>query len=360
VVSSSGITGYHNEPKVEAPGVVTGRYGTLGEVFYISRDFWPLNTTLFVCDFKGNDPLFISYFLQTLNLESRNVASSVPGLNRNFLHMLPVRIPSLLTQRKIASVLSAYDDLIENNTQRIAVLEEMAQRIYREWFVHFRFPGHEAVGMIDSKLGPIPQSWETGVFTDIADILTGGTPRTKVEEYWNGPIPFFSPKDINTPVYVLETERSITELGLENCSSDRYPRDTVFITARGTVGRVIMPAVPMAMNQTCYALRGRNGISQYYIFLNIRNQVERLQQRAHGAVFDTIIIDTFRQLEVVQAPRALIDLFHERVAPIFQQILNLLSRNAVLRHTRDLLLPRLVSGEVSVADLPIETNEGDV
>ena len=189
VVSSSGITGYHSESKVRAPGVVTGRYGTLGEVFYVTKDFWPLNTTLFVRDFKGNDPLFVSYFLRTLNLAHQNVASSVPGLNRNVLHLLPVRIPPLPTQRKIAAILSAYDDLIENNTRRIATLEQMAQAIYREWFVHFRFPGHEQVPLADSLLGPIPEGWGVVSFTDIADVLSGGTPKTRVSEYWNGSIP---------------------------------------------------------------------------------------------------------------------------------------------------------------------------
>ncbi len=107
IVSSSGISGYHDIAKVCGPGVVTGRYGTLGEVFYIDKDFWPLNTTLYVRDFKGNDPLFLSYFLRTLNLAHQNVAGAVPGLNRNALHLLSISIPPLPTQRKIASILSA-------------------------------------------------------------------------------------------------------------------------------------------------------------------------------------------------------------------------------------------------------------
>ena len=132
VVSSSGITGYHNVPKIKAPGVVTGRYGTLGEVFYIEQDFWPLNTTLYVRDFKGNNPKFISCFLQTLNLAHQNAAGAVPGLNRNALHLLPVRKPPVATQCKIASILSNYDRLIENNTRRIKILSEMARSLYDE------------------------------------------------------------------------------------------------------------------------------------------------------------------------------------------------------------------------------------
>jgi type I restriction enzyme S subunit len=113
VISSSGPTGFHTEAKVRAPGVVTGRYGTLGDVFYITEDFWPLNTALYVRDFKGNNPRYVAALLQSMNLAQYDGAAAVPGLNRNQLHTVPVRIPSVDTQHTIASVLQALDDLIE-------------------------------------------------------------------------------------------------------------------------------------------------------------------------------------------------------------------------------------------------------
>src|SRR6266496_3527933 len=174
IISSSGISGYHNIAKVRAPGVVTGRYGTLGEVFYIKEDFWPLNTSLYVRDFKGNNPLFISYFLRTLNLAHQNGAGAVPGVNRNALHLLPVRIPLPSIQRKIASILSAYDNLIENNTRRITILEEMARALYQEWFVKFRFPGHEQVKMVESEMGMIPEGWEPSPLGALASEVRRG------------------------------------------------------------------------------------------------------------------------------------------------------------------------------------------
>jgi type I restriction enzyme S subunit len=274
-----------------------------------------------------------------------------PNANAQVLTSFPLLLPPLPTQRKIAAILSAYDDLIENNTRRIAALEGMARLLYREWFVHFRFPGHEQAALVDSELGPMPEGWEIVPYTEIAEVLSGGTPSTRIPEYWNGPIPFFSPRDIKSSCYVLETERSITELGLSKCSSDLYPQNTVFITARGTVGKVVMPAVPMAMNQTCYALEGQDGIDQYFVFLSICSQVERLRQRAYGAVFDTIIVDTFRRLKMVKPPMFLIQRLHALVSPIFDQVLNLLEKNINLRRTRDLLLPRLISGEVDVSEL---------
>jgi len=119
IVSSSGVTDYHAEAKVKGPGVVTGRYGTLGEVFYMEEDFWPLNTSLYVQDFKGNDPRFISYFLRQLNFGTRNAAGAVPGVNRNHLHAMKVLVPPIPLQRRIAGILSAYDDLLAHRLARL-------------------------------------------------------------------------------------------------------------------------------------------------------------------------------------------------------------------------------------------------
>jgi type I restriction enzyme S subunit len=249
------------------------------------------------------------------------------------------------------SVLSAYDDLIENNTRHIRILEEMVQAIYREWFVHYRFPGHEDVAMVESELGLIPEGWSVVPFTKIASVLGGGTPKTTEPKYWGGSIPFFTPKDAPDNYYVLNTEKAVTELGVEESNTKVYQPDTVFITARGTVGKVAMPAIDMAMNQSCYALRGQEGISQQFLLLALKAQVEYLKQNSHGAVFATIITDTFRRMKVVLPPRDLITAFTKTVAPMFGMALNLLKRNQNLRQTRDLLLPKLISGELEVERL---------
>jgi type I restriction enzyme S subunit len=152
VISSSGPMSSHGEYKVKGPGVVIGRKGTLGTVFYSEHHFWPHDTTLWVNNFHGNDERFAYYFLKTLHLEQYDCGASNPTINRNHIHKLRVRIPSISTQRVIATILTAYDDLIENNTQRIKILEQMAQMLYHEWFVHFRFPGHEHVRLVDSSL----------------------------------------------------------------------------------------------------------------------------------------------------------------------------------------------------------------
>lgn len=168
IVSSSGPTGLHDEAKVSGPGVVTGRYGTLGEVFYVAEDFWPLNTSLYVRDFKGNDPRFVAALLRSLNLAQFDGAAAVPGLNRNQLHTVPVRVPDLVAQQVIASVDAALDNLTQNVRRRVEALNEMAQAIYRERFVQFRFSGRENVELVDSDLGPIPDGWHVDTIASVA------------------------------------------------------------------------------------------------------------------------------------------------------------------------------------------------
>jgi|SRR5579859_178523 len=170
VISSSGVTGYHDDPKIAAPGVVTGRYGTLGEVFFVDEPFWPLNTTLYVSDFHGNDPRFVSYLLQCQGFAARTNAAAVPGLNRNALHRLRVKRPPVSSQRKIAAMLSAYDDLIENNSRRIRILEESARRIYHEWFVDLRYPGHAPTQRDDPGEQTIPTGWREGTLGELVDV----------------------------------------------------------------------------------------------------------------------------------------------------------------------------------------------
>lgn len=280
-------------------------------------------------------------------------ASGRQRADLNAVKNIEVPAPPLPIQRKIAAILSAYDDLIENNQRRIKILEEMARMLYREWFVHFRFPGHEQVRMVDSELGPVPEGWEVVRFTDIVDVLSGGTPKTSIPEYWNGNIPWFTPRDRPNSYYVLTTAKQITELGLKNCNSKLFPPNTVFITARGTVGECALAAVPMAMNQTCYALRGRNWLSQYIVFLMTLELVDALKQSATGAVFDAIVVDTFRQRLVLSIPQQLTVQFAEQISPVFEMIKNLQQRNVVLKRTRDLLLPKLISGELDVSELDV-------
>jgi type I restriction enzyme S subunit len=182
--------------------------------------------------------------------------------------------------------------------------------------------------------------------------LSGGTPKTDVPQYWNGEIPFFTPRDAPDCFYLQDTDKHVSDIGLSKCASALYPPDTVFITARGTVGKVALPAVNMAMNQSCYALRGKTGIPQRFLFLMTLQQVDYLKTNTGGATFDTIVVDTFRRMEVVSPSQAIASQFSELIDPVFEQVNTLQRQIQNLRRTRDLLLPRLLSGQIDVEALP--------
>jgi type I restriction enzyme S subunit len=350
---------------LQAGDVAIVRVGYPGTACVIPEGLGDLNAASLVIIRPNRDLLdshFLCYVLNSpwgkAEIKGRLVGAAQQVFNTQTAAELEVPVPPLSIQRKIAAILVAYDDLIENNLRRIKILEEMAQSLYREWFVKFRFPGHQHARFTDSPLGRIPEEWEVVPFTEIADVLSGGTPKTTEQEYWGGSIPFFAPKDAPESFYVTNTEKAVTEIGLRKCNSKLYPKDTVFITARGTVGKVLMPSTDMAMNQSCYALRGKQGISQLYLFFATREQANYLKKNTGGATFDTIVVDTFRRMLVARPGNEIIARFSQLIQPGTELILNMLKKNITLRRTRDLLLPRLISGEVDMAhtvtDLSLE------
>ena len=336
--------------------VVASSGNTYGKVGRISPKDLPLMMNTSVIRFHSldrgrlNDDFLYAFLRSGLfrdQVESFVTGSAQPNFGPTHLKRMMLPLPPLHVQQRITGILSAYDQLIENSQRRIKILESMARALYREWFVHFRFPGHESTPRIPSPLGDIPQGWEVTPFTDIADVLSGGTPKTDVAEYWNGEIPFFTPRDAPSCFYVLDTEKHVTELGLSNCASEYYLPDTVFITARGTVGKVALPAVPMAMNQSCYALRGKTGIPQRFLFLMLLQQADYLKMNTGGATFDTIVVDTFRRMKIVKPSLAVIAQFAEKIDAVFEQVNTLQRQIQNLRRTRDLLLPRLLCGQLA-------------
>ena len=179
-------------------------------------------------------------------------------------------------------------------------------------------------------------------------VASGGTPNTKTDHFWGGDIPLFTPKDCTNSVYVLETEKSISDDGLNSCNSRLYAKETIFITARGTVGKLALAQKPMAMNQSCYALLPRDGIDNLFLFLALEDGVNHLKTMASGGVFDAIVVDTFKWMPFTYPSKELANLFGLRVRPIFDQIECLLVQTKLLSAARDELLPRLMSGQIKV------------
>ena len=260
------------------------------------------------------------------------------------IYRVRVRVPDIRSQVEIAGALFAYDDLIENNRRRMALLEAASRQLYREWFVRLRFPGHEHTPITHG----VPHGWKRTTAFDAIEILSGGTPKTSVPDYWNGDIPFYTPKDATDGIWVMDCERSITDLGLKNCNSKLYPKETVFISARGTVGKLNMAQRPMAMSQSCYALVARDVLTQPFVFAAMHAAVDAFRQQAVGAVFDAIVVDTFKRISLLVPEPKIVRLFDESVRPLLAQIENLTLQNQKLCAARDLLLPRLMSGEIPV------------
>lgn len=286
----------------------------------------------------GNKEL-LSSMLETTGIGAGKIDT------KRFLN-LSISLPSQKEQARYIHLMDLLFDKIELNRRINANLEAQAQALFRSWFVDFE-PFRDGP-FVDSQLGKIPQGWKVGNYTDIVEIKGGGTPKTGIQEYWNGTIPFFSPKDVGASCFVLDTEKHITAKGLENCNSSLFQPNTVFITARGTVGKVVMTGTEMAMNQTNYALLGKQNISQYYVYHITLQLVARLLKKANGAVFNAITTRDFTSEQIVIPPFSTISQFSDVVKPIYENILLNDVQSNRLSALRDTLMPKLMAGEIAI------------
>jgi type I restriction enzyme S subunit len=338
--------------------IVTHR-GTLGQIVYVpvnsKYDRYVISQSQFRFRCKADlvDVQYLVYYFHTREGQYKILANAsqvgVPALARatSTFRLIDIKLPPLDDQRRIASILSSLDRKIELNNKINADLEEMAQAIFKNWFVDFE-PFKDGK-FVDSELGMIPEGWKVGRLTDVIKLMPGGTPKTSEPLYWdNGTIPFFSPKDVNG-VYCFATEKHITETGLNKCSSNLYPKDTIFITCRGTVGKVCLAACDMAMNQSNYAIKAIDGYSQYYVFFLVKSVVERLIKKSNGAVFSAITSKDFDEEILIPSQKA-VEAFTNVIDGFFRRIFTICTENSRLSLLRDTLLPRLMSGELEVPE----------
>lgn len=337
--------------KPEVGDVILTREAPLGDVGRLTSDeqvFLGQRLFHYRADPTKLDPRFLAYVLQSSQVQGWikgvGFGATVQHAKVSDFLKIPIPLPPLPTQYRIGEILAAYDDLIENNRRRIALLEDAARQLYKEWFVRFRFPGHEHVAMIDG----VPEGWERAPASAVLNVLSGGTPKTTTAQFWDGDIGFFTPKDAVHGAYVSSTEKTITEEGLAKCNSKLYPKDTLFITARGTVGKMNLALVPMAMNQSCYALVSKSCLSQRMLYLTMDASLHQFRSQASGAVFDAIVVATFDRISVIKPDVKTADAFDELINPVFDQIANLDRQNEHLAKARDLLLPKLMNGTLIV------------
>lgn len=260
IVSSSGCCDWHDQYKESAPGVVTGRYGTIGNVYFVSENYWPLNTTLFVNNFCGNDPLFISYLLQTIDFKAYSGKSGVPGINRNDLHEAMVALPpSIAEQTAIATVLSDTDELIQSLEELIAKKRLIKQGTMQE--------------LLKPKAG-----WVEKSLVEVGEIITGGTPATSRKEYWDGDIPWVTPTDISGKKDISNSGRQITKLGLNTIR--KLPANTLLVTCIASIGKNSILREAGACNQQINALIPYNDYSVEFLYYLIESSKQYLLSKA--------------------------------------------------------------------------------
>lgn len=358
VLGSGGIMRYVDRFLYNKPSVLLPRKGTLDNIQYCDVPFWTVDT-LYYTEVNTNlaNPYYLYRYLSLLDLSNLDSGTGVPSMTFDNYYGLKIFLPNIEKQTKIAQILQTLDKKITINRQINQNLEAMAKQLYDYWFVQFDFPdengrpykssGGEMVWNEKLKR-EIPKGWQASNVCSIADILSGGTPSKQEPMFWNnGTIPFFGPTDYSGSIFQIETAENITAKGLSRCASSLFDVGTIIITARGSIGKMVIVGTPMAMNQSCYALKSRNNEFEYLFFLTAQ-LIECLKAKGSGSTFKSIISSDIEQSTLCIAPQSFITQFGLVVKPIFEKIKDNSFEIATLTKQRDELLPLLMNGQVSV------------
>ena len=376
---------------------ITGYTQTYNELGLSQSKLWPANTLCitiaaniadsailtfpacfpdsiigFIPDQDKSDLRFVKYCLDTYKKQMQAISKGTTqdNLSQDKLLTIKLLVPPLSTQTKIASILSAYDDLIENNKRRIAILEKMAEEIYREWFVRMRFSSYAsdfAKAASDKKASEdkpaikvkgLPVGWRIGMVKDLGKVVTGKTPPTSEARYYGDRHPFIKTPDMHSSVFLTETGEQLSEEGFAFQRSQQIPSRSICASCIGTAGVVGITTEPSQTNQQINSIVLKDDTHlewAYFTILGLRELMNLFG--ATGATMTNISKGKFERLPIILPPQRVIEDFHSLAAPLFDSILNLTRQVRALMTTRDLLLPRLISGKLSVEDLELPSNE---
>lgn len=404
VYGSNGIVDYHSTSYVKNYGIVIGRKGSVGAVHLSKGEFWPIDTAFYI-EKESIEELYFAYFLlKSLGLEDMNSDSAVPGLNRDNAHALSIRIPESEDDRKLlGSWISQFDKKLEINSQTNQTLEQIAQALFKSWFVDFdpvkaKIAVLEAGGtteeaelaamsmiaaksseqlaelkqskpdayeqlaqtaalfpsaMQESELGDIPEGWSVSTIGEEVHISGGGTPSTKNKDFWeNGSIHWTTPKDLSNlrDKVLADTERKITEAGLEKISSGLLPVNTVLMSSRAPVGYLALAKVPVAINQGYIAMRCEKLLSPEFTLQWAVSNMDEIKQRASGTTFAEISKKNFRPISVVVPTEGIIKKYSDQAQSLYEKIYAAVEETRALSSIRDTLLPQLLSGNKSLKE----------
>jgi len=401
--------------KVFAGDIIMNKIANAGSSYLMPELDKPvslaMNLFLLRINTEKANPVYVYIYLKIHEAYVKNFAngSVTKTITKEAVRNLEIKLPKRNVQDEIVEIYFSLSNKIELNRQTNQTLEQIAQAIFKSWFVDFEpikakiqakrtftptlsqkerkliveraamcaisgksleeleqlcpetqqqlkttaalFPD----ALVESELGEIPEGWEVKPFLQMIELIGGGTPKRSETSFWDGNIAWFSVKD--TPkdgdVFVIETVEKITELGLNKSSTKVLPEGVTIISARGTVGKLALVGIPTAMNQSCYGVKGVGKIGSYLNYFNLKQVVEALKQNTHGAVFDTITKETFNTVALVDTTDEIKQAFEVLVFPLFKMIKNNLFESQNLSKLRDTLLPKLLSGELTLSSAAI-------
>lgn len=328
--------------------IVYSRRGDVEKCAFITskQSGWLCGTGCLRVRFISTDlfPKFCAYYLSNDEIKGwvsgNAVGTTMPNLNSSILKRVPLALPPLPEQEAIAAVLSSLDDKIDLLHRQNQTLEAMAATLFRQWFVEPASAGGEA-----------QEDWEVAVLDDVISVKGGTTPSTKEPEYWGGTIHWTTPRDLSNhnSIFLFDTERKITEKGLSQIGSGLIPVGTVLLSSRAPIGYLAIADIPVAINQGYIAIVCDKLVSNYFMYLWCKANMEAIKNAGNGSTFEEISKSNFKALEVVIPPKGKLKEFDDVVSPIFEKIRTNKKQIRTLEKLRDTLLPKLMSGEVRVA-----------
>lgn len=351
--------------------LITNTGASIGR-FAIARDDARIRYTTFqksVSLLKPNVELIYPFYLYYYLCNNKNEIINLGGGSAQANLLLKdirayiLELPNLIIQKKIAGVLSAYDDLIENNTQRIKLLEEMSEEIYKEWFVRFRFPGYKDAKFFDKDgkevvrgtVGALPEGWQNVKISEYGKVVTGKTPSKVEESNFNGEIPFIKTPDMQQGMFFNKSEETLSKYGADSQSSQYIPKNSLSVSCIGTVGKIGITTQLSQTNQQINTLIPNVDSSLEFLYFSLLRLKPIIESyAATGATMANLSKSKFENLKMLMVTNKLSNKFHDLVSPFFEEIKVLMQKNQVLQETRDLLLPRLISGKLSVEELDID------
>lgn len=347
VIGGNGLRGYTDTYNFDGECAVIGRQGAYcGNVQFFSGKGYMTEHAVVTQPNSANNAKYLTYKLSGLSLGRFSGQAAQPGLSVTKLARLRIEMPPKWYQDRVAGILSAYDNLIEVNNKRIKVLEQIAENLYKEWFVRFRFPGHEKA---DFENG-IPKGWRRGRISEFYTTSSGGTPSRELDEYYvDCTIPWIKTGELQDCL-LIDTEERITEVAVKKSSAKFFPKDSVLMAMYGVnIGMLAYSTMDATCNQACCVFRDKGNIStKHYLFQCLKSIRDYLLLISFGAAQQNLSQDLIKRVRIVMPDEETVIRFEQKIEPLYNEIKHLLKANACLIRQRDLLLPRLMSGKLEV------------